>query len=285
MLRDGRAMIERCPKAVVLATFALTGVFFGPTQAAERSASSLQVTAQYGVYWAGFHFGDVQLVMEVHGSDYDMKGTGRFSVLGGLIYDWRGSTASEGKIGHSGPKPSLYTLSYSGGDKKGARRIEFADGAVARVAISPKKKPNPRNIPVTKQELRGVLDPMSGAFMRARPNLPPADLRVCNETIPVFEGKLRFDIVLSPKEQRRVESESPDGYSGLTAVCGVKFVPIAGYRPNDPAIKYMTANTGAIEAWLAPLPNTAFYLPYRVSVPTAFGSAFGQLTSFQIERN
>jgi hypothetical protein len=108
---------------------------------------------------------------------------------------------------------------------------------------------------------------------------------VCNETIPVFEGKLRFDIVLSPKEQRRVESESPDGYSGLAAVCGVKFVPIAGYRPNDPAIKYMTANTGAIEAWLVPLAKTGFYLPYRVSVPTAFGSAFGQLTSFQIEKD
>ena len=43
-----------------------------------------------------------------------MKGDGRFSLLGGLIYEWRGSTTSVGKLSTSGPRPSLYTLSYSG---------------------------------------------------------------------------------------------------------------------------------------------------------------------------
>ena len=107
----------------------------------------------------------------------------------------------------SGPKPSLYTLSYSGGDKHGDVRISFADGAVSDVSMSPKKRPNPKNIPVTKEQLRGVLDPMTGAFLRARPNLSDADLKVCDETIPAFDGKLRFDIVLVPKQQRRIESK------------------------------------------------------------------------------
>jgi hypothetical protein len=43
-----------------------------------------QITANYGVYWAGLHFGDVRLVITVRGSRYKMKGNGRFSVMGSL---------------------------------------------------------------------------------------------------------------------------------------------------------------------------------------------------------
>ena len=120
---------------------------------------------------------------------------------GAAVRRARASSASQVR------KPSLYTLNYSGGDKHGDVRISFADGAVSDVSISPKKRPNPKNIPVTKEQLRGVLDPMTGAFLRARPNLSDADLKVCDETIPAFDGKLRFDIVLVPKQQRRIESK------------------------------------------------------------------------------
>jgi hypothetical protein len=212
-----------------------------------------------------------------------MNGNVRFSVMGGLIYEWRGSTASTGKLTKSGPEPSLYTLSYSGGDKQGDVRISFSDGAVSDVSMLPKKRPNPKNIPVTKEQLRGVLDPMTGAFLRARPDLTNADLKVCDETIPAFDGKLRFDIVLVPKQERRVESKEPKGYSGLAAVCGVKFVPISGFRPGDRGINYMSSHADEIEVWLVPLPSTMMYLPYRISVPTAFGSGSAEMLSFQVE--
>jgi hypothetical protein len=71
-----------------------------------------------------------------------MNGEGRFSILGGLIYEWPGATTSSGKVGKSGPEPSLYTLSYSGGDKHGEPRITFGGGAVTQVSMSSKKRPN-----------------------------------------------------------------------------------------------------------------------------------------------
>jgi hypothetical protein len=268
-----------------LAILIIAGSLLGGEAFAEDAGlAATRIIVNYGVYWAGFHFGDVRLIMTVRGSDYQMKGDGQFSVLGGLIYAWRGGTTSAGKLGKGSPKPSLYTLSYSGGDKQHDLRISFADGAVTQVVILPEKRPNPHDIPVTKQQLRGVLDPMTGAFLRARPNLPSADLKVCDETIPVFDGQMRFDIVLMPKQQKPVENATPDGYSGLAAVCGVKFVPISGYRPDNPAIKYMIAHTDRIEAWLVPLPKTALYVPYRISLPTAFGSGSAELLSFRVER-
>ena len=179
------------------------------------------ITANYGVYWAGLRFGDVRLDIIVSGSRYKMRGSGRFSVMGGLIYEWRGSTTSAGKLTESGPEPSLYTLSYSGGDKHGDVRISFADGGVSAVSMSPKKRPNPKNIPVTKEQLRGVLDPMTGAFLRGRPDLPDADLKVCDETIPAFDGKLRFDVVLVPKQQSELKARNPMGIPAFLRCAGL----------------------------------------------------------------
>jgi len=263
---------------LVICIFMCSSVF-----ADDARPGTTQIVASYRVKFAGFHFGDVHLTMALKGSEYQMNGEGRFSVLGGLIYDWRGATASSGKVGKSGPKPSMYTLSYSGGDKRGDVRIYFGDGAVKQVSISPKGHPNPRDIPITQAQLRGVLDPMTGAFLRSRPDLPDADLRVCNETMAVFDGERRFDIILTPKQRTKVQNETPNGYSGFAAVCRVKFVPISGYRPDDSAIKYMS-HTDGIEIWLVPLPTTVFYVPYRISVPTAFGSGSAELTSFQVEK-
>jgi len=251
--------------------------------AEEAGPATTQIIAYYRVYFAGFHFGDVRLTMALKGSEYQMNGEGHFSVLGGLIYDWRGATASSGRIAKTGPKPSTYTLSYSGGDKRGDVRISFGGGAVTQVSISPKGHPNPHDIPVTKAQLNGVLDPMTGAFLRARPDLLNADLRVCNETIPAFDGTRRFDLTLTPKQRTKVENETPNGYSGFAAVCRVKFVPISGYRPDDSAIKYMS-QTDEIEVWLVPVPATGFYLPYRISMPTGFGSASAELTSIQVDK-
>ena len=255
----------------------------GGASAEAAGQDTTNITANYGVYWAGLRFGDVRLVIKVRDSQYKMTAKGQFSVMGGLIYEWRGDTTSAGKLRKSGPHPSRYTLSYSGGDKRGGVRMLFADGAVSDVSISPKKRPNPKNIPVTKEQLRGVLDPMTGAFLRARPDLKNADLEICDETIPVFDGKLRFDIVLVPKQQMRVESKKPEGYSGPAAVCGVKFAPISGFRPGDRGINYMLSHANEIEVWLVPLPSTVMYLPYRISVPTAFGSGSAEMLSFQVE--
>src|SRR6478672_2364945 len=114
---------------LVVAGSALSGRAF----AEDAGRGATQITANYGVYFAGLHFGDVRLVMTVGHSDYEMNGDGRFSLLSGLIFEWRGVTTSTGQLGKSGPKPSLYTLNYSGGNKQGDVRVAFARGTVAQV--------------------------------------------------------------------------------------------------------------------------------------------------------
>ena len=240
-----------------------------------------QILATYHIYLAGFNLGEFRLTATFQGSNYKMQGKGRFSILGGLLYRGSGTTKSTGKLTKAGPEPSMFKVSYRGGGKRQQRRMSFADGAVSQVSITPRKKQNPRRVPVTKEQLENVLDPLS-AFLYAHSDNPRGDLNVCHKTVPVFDGWLRFNIVLTPKRADSLLKKAPTNLSGPAAVCQVKFMPIGGYRPDNPGIKFLS-QTDEIEIWLVSLPQTTLYLPYRIVVPTPLGR--GSLTLTQIKIN
>jgi hypothetical protein len=122
-----------------------------------------------------------------------------------------------------------------------------------------------------------VLDPLSAAFLHMT-----GGASVCDATMPVYDGLLRFDLVLTPKRADQLPSEAPAGLTGPAAVCNVKFVPVGGYKPDNAAIKYLS-QTDEIEAWLVRLPQTTLYVPYWIGVPTPLGRGGATLTKIKIE--
>jgi hypothetical protein len=269
--------------AVVALTSRLGGNFPPDSAFAENALSSAsRIEAVYRVDLGSFNLGNFRLTAIFHGDGYEMRGEGRFTILQGLIYEWRGVTASSGRVTRAGPEPAMYALSYSDGGKKTEQlRMTFGSHAVTEVQIFPDKMRNPRDIPVTREQLEGVLDPMSGAFLTAHSENPNGDLNVCNQTLPVFDGKQRFDLVLTPKRAVSVRSTTPSGYSGPAVICQVKFIPIAGYQPDNPGIQLMS-QTNEIEVWLIPVRGTIMYVPYRIVLPTPVGYGTALVTSIQV---
>ena len=250
---------------------------------AESSLSaSSRIVAVYRVDLGNFNLGEFKLTATIRGEDYQMRGEGRFTVLQGLIYEWRGVTASSGRVTNTGPEPAMYAFNYSDSGKAGERlRMTFDGRAVTDVSISPKDRPLPRTIPVTKEQLEGVLDPMSGAFLSARSDNPNGDLSVCEHTLPVFDGRQRYDLVITPKRIVTVKRTTPAGYGGPAVICAVKFIPIAGYQPDNPGIRLMQ-QSNQIEVWLIPVRGTNMYVPYRIVLPTPVGYGSALVTSIQV---
>jgi hypothetical protein len=269
--------------AVAALTCGLSG---NPPLGAAHAESGLsapsRITAVYRVMLGSLNLGDFRLTASFHGEDYEMRGEGRFSVLLGLIYEWRGVTAGKGRVTSTGPEPAMYSFSYSDSAKMGERlRLTFSDGNVTGVSIIPNRPPIPKTIPVTQEQLEDVLDPMSGAFLTAQSDNPNGDLNVCNHTLPVFDGRQRFDLVVTPKRSVHVRRTTPTGYGGPAVICKVKFIPIAGYHPDNPAVRLM-AQTNEIEAWLVPLRGTNMYVPYRIVLPTLAGYGTAEVTSLRV---
>ena len=250
---------------------------------AEAPASApARIIAVYQVNLGRLNLGNFSVTTTLRGEGYQMRGEGRFSILEGLVYNWQGVTSSSGKVTEAGPEPDTYAVSYSDGGQKSERlKMTFDEGTVERVSIVPNTRPRPGTIPVRREQLEGVLDPMSGAFLTARSANPNADLGVCNQMLPVFDGRQRFDLVLKPKKAVRVQNRSPTAYSGPAVICRVKFIPIAGYQPGDPGIQMMT-QSNEIEVWLMPVRGTQMYVPYRIVLPTPVGYGTAVVTSIQV---
>ena len=251
---------------------------------ADPTLTETRVVAGYRIDLDNFNLGSFRFTTTLSGSDYRVQGAGHFSILGGLLYELRTATASSGKITSAGPEPATYVLSYSGGGDSGQLQMSFDSGTLTALSIVPRRGRDPREIPITKEQLVGALDPIAAAFFRARSDDPNGDLNVCDQTVPVFDGVWRYDLELAPKRKVPVRKGASTAFSNYAVVCRVKFKPISGYAPDDPNVKLMSY-TDAIEVWLVPLPGTDMYVPYRLLLPTESGLLSAISTSLRIEAN
>ena len=64
-------------------------------------------------------------------------------------------------------------------------------------------------------------------------------------------------------------------------VCKIKYIPIAGHKPNAQATRYLKATDG-IEFWLAPVQAIGMLVPYRAVLPTPVGTAMLTLDTLKI---
>ncbi len=269
--------------AVLLATLLLSSSL--PAAFAEDSTGpETRVVVGYRIDLDNFNLGSFRFTTTLNGSDYRVQGAGHFSILGGLLYDLRTTTASSGKVTSAGPEPNNYMLSYAGGGDSGQLRMAFDAGAVTALSIIPRRVRDPREIPVRKSELVGALDPIAAAFFVAHSSDPNGDLKVCDQTVPVFDGEWRYDLMLAPKRRVPVRKQASTAYASSAVICRVRFKPISGYAPDDPNIKVM-ADSDDIEVWLVPLSGTDMYVPYHLLLPTDSGLLSVTSTTLRVERN
>ena len=245
--------------------------------------TAAQFVAVYNVSLGSFNLGSFQISGTVQDGQYRMRGGGNFSVLKGFVFNWQASINGSGLVTTAGPSPASYSFNQSDGKMSERLRIDFGDGYVKSVTISPRRRPYPGTIPVRKEQLQDVVDPLSGIFLTARSDDPRADLGVCNQLLPMFDGRSRFDLVLKPKKRVMVRNNAAGPYSGPAAVCGVKFIPISGYPRGDPGIEQLR-QSNQIEVWLIPLRGTDMYVPYRIVMPTTVGFGTAVVTSLRVGR-
>jgi hypothetical protein len=131
----------------------------------------------------------------------------------------------------------------------------------------PPLTPKPDIVPLREQHLKGVLDPLSAIMVVA--NYSNAD--PCDRRLPIFDGKERFDLVLSYKGEVKVNEQQPSGQPAIAHVCRVKYRPIAGHKA-DAESSYL-ATTDAIEVSLRPIPSANVLVPYQITIPTMLGYA------------
>jgi hypothetical protein len=251
----------------VLLTLASLVVFVAGGAAASRAADwPANVRAVYDINFNGFNVGAFEFQSQSEDESYSLTGNAQLTLLLGA-FTWIGETRAFGLFANHMPKPAAFAFDFKANSKIGSTKMDFADGAVADIKHLPIPVPKPGTVPVRQQHLKGVLDPLSAIMVVARASNP----NPCDRRLPIFDGKERFDLVLSYKGQTKVSEQQPSGQPAIAHVCKVKYQPIAGHKV-DTESSFM-ATTDAIEVSLRPVPSAKVLIPYQITIPTLVGYA------------
>jgi len=267
---DAKEAIAAKPKA-------LTPKPDGDENLAVRAST---VNAVYGIHFLGTHIGDFKIRSSITNRRYTLQANADVSVFFGAV-SWQGVTNSYGLMTANGPVPQNYTFRYATNDRREAVEIRFQQRMVQDIIINPPAHPGARSVPITAADLQNVVDPLSAVVLLSQARLSRHSGEACNKRLPIFDGKIRYDLVLSPKGTRTIGGAGK--LHGTAYVCRVNYVPIAGHKPgrqggND----YATGNTG-IEIWLVPVPEAGLLVPYYVHMPTPAGTASLVTAKFDVE--
>jgi hypothetical protein len=266
-----------------LPIFGLTACFASGVLSTSATAKDQKtITAEYNISFNGLSIGDFVLRSDLNGDEYNLKGRARISVLAGLLFEWRGDTASSGRVSASRPRPYSYSFGYRTSDKRESIGVEFSNNNVKEIAVNPPQKKSAARIPVTSKHLRNVVDPLSAVVTLTNIGSRKSGKEVCTRRLPIFDGKVRYDLRLTYKKTKSVSTGH--GYRGPAFICKVKFLPIAGHKRGDDESDYAAKNEG-IEIWMIPLHEADLFVPYYVYIPTPVGSAAMTSTAFRVERS
>jgi Protein of unknown function (DUF3108) len=236
-----------------------------------------KLDAAYVVSLGGVPIGKGSWSIDVQEDQFTATASGATSGLLRVFASGQGSSAAHGSVSAGQPIASTYGSSIVADNRSDQVRIFFSGGAVKEYLADPPTIPSPDRVPLTEASRKGVLDPMTASLIRVAGSGDTFVPEACQRTLPVFDGRMRYDLQLAFKHLDKVKSEK--GYQGTVVVCSVYFTPIAGHVPERSTIKYL-AEQRDMELWLAPIAGTRLMVPYRASIPTPIGMGVLQASQF-----
>jgi len=234
--------------------------------------------ARYDVTLAGVTIGTGTWIAQIGETQYTTAASGQVAGILRAFGSAEGSAAATGTIRDGRPVPASYAGHVISDDGDDEVRMSLESGAVTGLAATPTLAADADRVPVTDSDRRGVMDPISAGLIPVPGNADVMSTQACDRTLPVFDGRQRFDVRLAFKRMDKVKPDK--GYQGPAVVCAVRYEPRAGYRRNRVAVKFLI-EARDIEMWLVPIAGTRLLVPARISVPTLIGTAVLDANRFE----
>ena len=245
--------------------------------APQAASAQGRLEAQYEATLAGIPVGKGSWTIEIGDDTFSAAAQGGTAGLLKAFSGGTGSGASQGRVVNGALLANAYTATTVTQKKSETIRMVLANGNVKDFSIDPAPPVDPDRVLVTDAHRKGVLDPMTGSMLRVAGNGELMSPESCRTGTGIFDGRMRYDLKLDYKRMENVKAER--GYHGPALVCAVYFTPVAGYIPDRPVIKYL-ATERRMEIAFVPIAGTRVMIPFRMTIPTPFGQAMLEATSF-----
>ncbi len=235
------------PHCVALTALSLVALLAAPAAAGggrgDAAASERVLAIEFAGSVLGLRLVRAEIHADVTGDEYVARSLFRTTGLARFFEASQIEAASGGTISAHGLTP--YTYAHDDQGEKKRRVISF-DYRVDDVVVS--VDPPFGDLgepPASAAQRREALDPVSAMLAMAM----DGGATPCARTVPVFDSRLRYDLVFKPLGADVVRTRA---YEGPAHKCEVRYTPVAGFDPTD-LEEGKEAYETPIYVWLAPL--------------------------------
>lgn len=240
---------------------AATALGFALPLDAALPATVINHVTDYSITLSGIPLAKASFRTEIAGRQFSIDGQFSTTGLARLFKKVEGTARVAGKLKGEDFVADTYRSDYTAGSAHKVYEVAFSGGGVKSFHAEPALNPPANWVPVTASDLARAVDPVSGLIL-------PASAKLCQGTIPIFDGEARTNFQLTDKGIRTYYN----GREKIEAhVCGLKIGLQAGYRKGKSDMEYV-AKLRNMEIWFAKSPVADVYAPVKIVAPTGFGS-------------
>lgn len=246
-----------------------------PAQSAENIkadatiAAPTDVAASFTIYVGGLLFisGNFEAVMD--DDNYRLAATMSTAGTTRTFYPADYKLSSEGRLTQEHVQPHHYVSDTQAERKTRKITMSYSRDGMPRLTAEPPYNPGDLD-DVMPSLQQNTLDPISAFIMPVVAGENP-----CDRTIPVFDGKRRYDLKLVYEGEKQM---TPRGLAKpVTAiVCTIRYVAVAPIERRK--FTDMLRRNDDMRVWLAPFDGGRVYMPVRFQLRTPLGGAVMELT-------
>jgi hypothetical protein len=231
---------------------------------AASPARAERFALEYEGAWLGVaSLGTARLDVAVGDSGYDATASVRSGGLLRLFEKTDLVASSTGAVTPQGIAWRRYDLDHSYSKKRRVTSMRLGEDSAFRALITPNYSVwgTP---PASDADKRASRDPLSSLVAMA---VDMAKTQRCAGTYPTFDGRFRYDLVLSGGGRGRYDG---GGYEGPVMKCTMRYVQVAGYDLRNENERRRLPQG---EIWFALVDGANVAPPVRVTMPAPVGRA------------
>lgn len=283
---------------VMAATVAVALVL--PLRAADPAAIApeLKVDLNYEVYFGGAHVAGLAVDIGLHSDVYVMKMHAKTVGFVGRLFPWWMKAYSRGRVAAYDvtPRQAGHHNQWRGKD----RWIELQYSGADVVVASAQPKPAKDGRHAVPDDMRRDTIDLASAILRV--SLLMEQGGTCSGNLPIFDGRRRYDMVVTHKVTESLKASRYSAFSGRADSCSVKMKRIGGFKRQEQeydddrgeeaeyednlakARRWRNADRSA-SVWMGRLFTDTPPVPVRLELDTPFGALKAHLRQAEVDKD
>ena len=243
------------------------------------SVPPLAVT--YDVYVGGIHLMTADVVFQEQAAGYRVRVLGHTYGLWYKLIPWNTELKVEGTIREDRFVPAEFYTRDVWWHKPRTTWLHFKEDGDIKPDFDPPNNDKNREA-ISLEQRRGSLDPISGLLqLLAHVTVHKS----CAVTVPIFEGRRRFDITGIDAGTETIDDSDYSSFSGEARACDAQFNMVAGEWKDRPPDRFWVRNSGEtgrepFHIWLGSLAPGLPEMPVRLESGSVWGLIIMHLSSW-----